>query len=53
MSNAIDFISAYNAIDARLRAIYRGKGNLQFTDLVRRCAAFNKTVRRYEEVLVS
>lgn len=53
MSNAIDFISAYNAIDARLRAIYRGKGNLQFTDLVRRCAAFNKTVRRYEDDLVS
>lgn len=52
MSNAIEFISAYNAIDSRLRAIYRGKGNLQFSDLVRRCAEFNKTVRRYEDDLL-
>ena len=44
MSNAVEFISAYNTIDSRLRAIYRGKGNLQFSDLVRRCAEFNKTV---------
>ena len=41
MSNAVDFISAYNTIDSRLRAIYRGKGNLQFSDLVRRCAEFH------------
>ena len=52
MSNAIDFISAYNTIDSRLRAIYRGKGNLQFSDLVRRCAEFNNTVRRYEDDLL-
>lgn len=52
MSNAVDFISAYNSIDSRLRAIYRGKGNLQFSDLVRRCAEFNKTVRRYEDDLL-
>lgn len=52
MSNAVDFISAYNTIDSRLRAIYRGKGNLQFSDLVRRCAEFHKTVRRYEEDLL-
>ena len=32
MSNAVDFISAYNTIDSRLRAIYRGKGNLQFSE---------------------
>ena len=49
MSNAVEFISAYNTIDSRLRAIYRGKGNLQFSDLVRRCAEFNKTVRKYED----
>lgn len=53
MSNATDFISSYNRIDARLRAIYRGKGNLNFTDLVRRTAEFNATVRRYEEELLS
>ena len=52
MSNAVEFISAYNTIDSRLRAIYRGKGNLQFSDLVRRCAEFNKTVRRYEDDLL-
>ncbi|MGN0823290.1 MAG: CBS domain-containing protein [Candidatus Gallimonas sp.] len=53
MSNAIDFISSYNVIDSRLRSLYRGKGNLQFTDLVRRCAEFNATVRRNEEELLS
>ena len=52
MSNAVDFISAYNTIDSRLRAIYRGKGNLQFSDLVRRCAEFNNTVRKYEDDLL-
>lgn len=52
MSNAIEFISAYNTIDSRLRAIYRGKGNLQFSDLVRRCAEFNNTVRKYEDDLL-
>ena len=52
MSNAVEFISAYNTIDARMRAIYRGRGNLQFSDLVRRCAEFNKTVRRYEDDLL-
>ena len=53
MNNALDFISAYNIIDARLRALYRGKGSPQFTDLVRRVAQFNATVKRYEEELVS
>lgn len=53
MGNAIEFISAYNEIDARLRALYRGKGNLQFSDLVRRSAQFNATVKRYEEELLS
>lgn len=53
MSNAIDLISAYNLIDARLRSIYRGKGNLQFSDLVRRCADLNKTVKKYEEELLT
>ncbi len=52
MSNAIDFISSYNAVDARLRALYRGKGNLQFSDLVRRCAEFNPTVKKYEDDLL-
>lgn len=53
MSNAFEFIAAYNEIDARLRAIYKGKGNLQFSDLIRRCAEFNATVKRYEDELAS
>lgn len=53
MSNAVDFISAYNLVDARLRSIYRGKGNLQFSDLVRRCAEADSVVRRYEEDLLA
>ncbi len=53
MSNALEFISCYNIIDARLRALYQGKGNLQFTDLVRRCAELNKTVKKYEDELMS
>ena len=53
MSNAIDLISAYNTIDAKLRSMYHGKGNLQFTDLVRRSAQFNKIVKKYEEELLS
>lgn len=52
MSNAIEFISAFNIIDSRMRAIYRGKGNLQFSDLVRRCAEFQMTIRKYEEDLL-
>lgn len=53
MTNALELISAYNTIDARMRNIYRGKGNLQFSDLVRRCAEINKTVKKYEEELMS
>lgn len=53
MNNARDFITSYNRVDARLRAVYRGKGNLNFTDLVRRCAEFHPTVKRYEEELLS
>ena len=53
MNNALELISAYNTIDAKLRNLYHGKGNLQFSDLVRRCAEINKTVKRYEEELMS
>ncbi len=53
MSNATDFISAYNTVDARMRTMYRGKGSLQFVDLVRRCAEFNSTIRKYEDELLS
>ncbi len=50
--NALQFISAYNIIDARLRALYRGKGSLNFSDLVRRVADRDPIVRRYEDDLV-
>ncbi len=53
MSNAVEFISAYNTVDARLRSLYKGKGNLQFSDLVRRCAECNATVKKYEGELLT
>ncbi|MBO5046223.1 MAG: hypothetical protein J6C93_05080 [Clostridia bacterium] len=55
MSNAIEFISAYNVIDTRLRSFYNGKskGTIGFSDLVRRCAEHSATVRRYEDELLS
>jgi len=53
MDNAIEFISAYNEIDACLRARYKGKGMPGFSDLVRRCAETDGVIRRYEEVLMS
>ena len=53
MSNALKFIAAYNEIDARMRALYHGKGTLGFSDLVRRLAPAQSTVGKYEEELVA
>lgn len=53
MSNALDFIAAYNAIDARMRAIYKGKGTPGFADLVRRLAPEQSTLAKYEEELIA
>lgn len=53
MSNALEFIAAYNAIDARMRAMYKGKGALGFSDLVRRLAPTQSTLGKYEDELIA
>ncbi len=53
MSNALEFIAAYNAIDARMRALYKGKGTLGFSDLVRRLAPMQSVLGKYEDELVA
>lgn len=53
MSNALIFISAYNEIDTRMRALYRGKGTLGFSDLVRRLAPVQSAVGKYEDELLA
>lgn len=53
MSNALEFIAAYNEIDAYLRAHYKGKGMPGFADLVRRLAPTQSTLNKYEDELVA
>lgn len=53
MSNAIDFIAAYNAIDNRMRTLYRGNGALGFSDLVRRLAPMQSAIGKYEDELLA
>ena len=50
-ANASAFLSAYNKIDAQLRAQYNFSSGQSFTDIVRRCAEKNAVVRRYEDDL--
>ncbi len=53
MSNATRLISAYNKIDKALRDRHNFKPSLTFTDVVRRSAAGNALVRKYEDELLS
>ena len=53
MSNALEFIAAYNLIDARMRALYKGKGTLGFADLVRRLAPMQSALGKYEDELIA
>ena len=53
MNNALEFISAYNEIDARMRSLYRGKGTPGFSDLVRRLAPVQSAVGKYEDELLA
>ena len=50
-ANAAAFLSAYNKVDAQLRALYNFGGGQSFTDIVRRSAEKNSVVRRYENDL--
>lgn len=52
MTNAERFIKTYNKIDKALRNIYGYKTYLNFTDIVRRSAAVNYVVKKYEQKLV-
>ncbi len=50
--NAGSFINSYNKIDGQLRGLYGYKASQSFTDIVRRCAEKNATVRKYENELI-
>ena len=50
-ANEAAFLSAYNKVDAQLRALYNFGGGQSFTDIVRRSAEKNSVVRRYENDL--
>lgn len=50
-ANAAAFLSAYNKIDAQLRALYNYGSGQSFTDIVRRSAEKNAVVRRFEDDL--
>lgn len=52
VSNANRFISAYNAIDASLRAIYGLKRSLNFSEVIRKTVLLNSVVRKYEDDLI-
>ena len=49
---ALRFISAYNAVDNALRSIYNFKRNMNYSDMIRRCAGLNQVVRKYEDKLI-
>ncbi len=50
--NAREFLDAYNKIDAQLRQLYHFKPSQSFSDMVRRSAAENSVIRKYESDLV-
>ena len=52
ISNASRFINSYNRIEAQLKLVYNAKATQNFTDLVKRCADLDITVRRYEAELI-
>ena len=52
ISNASRFLQSYNRIEAQLKLVYNAKATQNFTDLVKRCADLDITVRRYEAELI-
>ena len=52
ISNASRFINSYNHIEAHLKLVYNARATQNFTDLVKRCADMDITVRRYESELI-
>lgn len=51
-SNAKRFLKDYNRIDNYLRGAYGCKASMTFTDIIRKTAAVNYVVRKYEEDLI-
>ena len=50
--NAKKFINAYNKIDNLLRNLYGYRDMVTFSDMIRKAAAANYVVRKYEEDLI-
>lgn len=52
MSNSRRFIDAYNRIDKALHSRFGFKPSMSYSDAVRRAAAVNSVVRKYEDDLI-
>ena len=50
--NSTRFINAYNKIDNQLRNLYGYRDMVTFSDMIRKTAAVNYVVRKYEEDLI-
>jgi spore cortex formation protein SpoVR/YcgB (stage V sporulation) len=53
VTNGQRFLDAYNAIDRAMRVQYNFKTTISFSDLIRRCADLNHTIRQYEDDLIN
>ncbi len=51
-TNAERFLNAYNNIDYAIRVRYNLNRSMGFSELVRKCVAFNYIVRKYEDELI-
>lgn len=52
-SNAMRFLSAFNNIDYTIKTRYNMNRSMGFSEAVRKAVAFNYTVRKYEDDLIS
>ena len=52
MNNSRRFIDAYNRIDKALHNRFGFKPSMSYSDAVRRAAAINSVVRKYEDDLI-
>lgn len=52
-SNAMRFLSAFNNIDYTIKTRYNMSRSMGFSEAVRKAVAFNFTIRKYEDDLIS
>ena len=52
-SNAMRFLSAFNNIDYAIKTRYNMNRSMGFSEAVRKAVAFNFTIRKYEDDLIS